>query len=204
MPNKQFKNFTLGMFRQWFREESDTKTYTAKEVADMLEQACPLIEEDTAEKETNYCAVDEHLKNAPETTITTATAEKENPLLVGKIPYSDSTLLSAENEGWKMEFDSRFAPLGIDNSLADGCGSASDYIKDFIRQIISQSTEEAVKKERERIVEAMPLEQIHQLPDDVGSPHETEFDRGWNSYRKELLDIINKRLLTNPSHTAEK
>jgi len=58
------------------------------------------------------------------------------------------------------------------------------YIKDFISKTI-KSKLEAVEGE-------LPLEKIHQLPDDVGSPHETEHDRGWNDYRKVVLEIINK------------
>lgn len=37
-----FSKFNLGMFRQWFAEQPVDKIYTAGELAEMFEQACPL------------------------------------------------------------------------------------------------------------------------------------------------------------------
>lgn len=45
--------------------------------------------------------------------------------------------------------------------------------------------------QKEDIIKGLPLEQIHQLPDDVGSPHETEYDRGWNEYRRTVINNLN-------------
>src|SRR5690349_231100 len=42
MKDQPFKNFTLGMFRQWFAE-NDQETYTKVELWDMFNQASPLI-----------------------------------------------------------------------------------------------------------------------------------------------------------------
>lgn len=40
------------------------------------------------------------------------------------------------------------------------------------------------------IEEWLPNEKIHQLPDDVGSPHETEHDRGHNECIREIKSKI--------------
>lgn len=37
------------------------------------------------------------------------------------------------------------------------------------------------------VIGNLPNQQIHTLPDDVNSPHKTEFDLGWNSYRRKFL-----------------
>lgn len=39
---KPFKNFTIGMFRQWFAE-CNQKTFTKDELWEMFNQACPLL-----------------------------------------------------------------------------------------------------------------------------------------------------------------
>lgn len=38
-----FKGWSLGMFRQFFAEQPEDKIYKAKEIAEMLEEASPLL-----------------------------------------------------------------------------------------------------------------------------------------------------------------
>jgi len=64
-------------------------------------------------------------------------------------------------ENWSEEFDKRFSSFGIKyhkickkcdgkpfdgSSVADGCGSADEYIKDFIKSLLS-TQEEKIRKE---------------------------------------------------------
>lgn len=48
---------------------------------------------------------------------------------------------------------------------------------------------------KEKLIDCLPNEQIHQLPDDVGSLHETEYDFGWNSAIRDIkLHSIDKMI----------
>lgn len=60
--SKPFKNFTLAMFRQWFGEEPEDKTYTALEIWKMLDEACPLLP-DTLKKQEEKDEIDQHIED---------------------------------------------------------------------------------------------------------------------------------------------
>jgi hypothetical protein len=52
-----------------------------------------------------------------------------------------------------------------------------------------------------KIKDLFPNEQIHTLPDGVNSPHETEYDRGWNESNRickskipAMLEIIREEI----------
>lgn len=46
------------------------------------------------------------------------------------------------------------------------------------------------EKTIEECIGCVPIEKIHQLPDDVGSLHETEHDRGWNDCCQQTLKAL--------------
>jgi len=43
-----FSKFNLGMFRQWFGELPKDEIFTAEQIWDMLDQACPLLPKTTS------------------------------------------------------------------------------------------------------------------------------------------------------------
>mgnify|MGYP001607474635 FL=1 len=69
-------------------------------------------------------------------------------------------------------------------------GDPDKVVRETMASVLKIYTKRVLSERLEGIRENLPLEKIHQLPDDVGSPHETEHDKGWNDCRKAVLQIL--------------
>jgi len=71
-------------------------------------------------------------------------------------------------------------------------------LKDKLMKLVAtrfeMSTQDYVDKILDLIREEVPVKQTHWIQHgDIGHPHETEYDNGWNACRKELLSKLGEK-----------
>ena len=89
--------------------------------------------------------------------------------------------VKACEEDWEPQREIYYSPANKDGFMKD-----INLMADFWFSKYSSYTKDLLQS----VVEGLPLEKIHSLPDGVNSPHETEHDRGWNEYRRTLVSSL--------------
>lgn len=88
-----------------------------------------------------------------------------------------------ESKEWKLWEEEQSKNPTRDMAECEELGIMSaGHWKEFMKFIRQQTLEEAMK--------CVPIQKIHQLSDDVGSPHETEHDMGWNEHQIQTISNL--------------
>lgn len=132
---KVFKDFTLGMFRQWFGEDNENKTYTAKELWEMLNQASPL---EPLKEEEKKC---EHSGECYKKIITGSNSP------FGYCKFTPQPTKEGWEERFLKEFPIEFKEYNLDSIIPTSSkGQLKDRVKQFISQEIKKVRQEGYRK----------------------------------------------------------